>query len=141
MNKGPWYNTAIYSRFHEILFEDFITHSRTDRYDIMCYLVAHDKRQYSYEDKEISLLDSLIPKNATVESLEALGDTLNFIEIWLKMLEDNDEVRSVIYNKAMKEMSKQIPITMIKSLSPKQKVQKIMTEIGGGWYMGKLLSD
>ena len=26
---------------------------------------------------------------------------------------------------------------MIKALIPKQKVQKVMTEIGGGWYMGK----
>ena len=26
---------------------------------------------------------------------------------------------------------------MIKALSPKQKVQKLMTEICGGWYMGK----
>ena len=26
---------------------------------------------------------------------------------------------------------------MTKALSPKQKVQKLMTEIGGGWYMKK----
>ena len=26
---------------------------------------------------------------------------------------------------------------MTKELSPKQKVQRIMTEIGGGWYMEK----
>ena len=36
----------------------------------------------------------------------------------------------------MKEMFKQISLTMIKVLTPKQKVQKIMTEIGGGWYKG-----
>ena len=35
LNKGPWYNTDICSRLHESLFEDFITHARTDRYDIM----------------------------------------------------------------------------------------------------------
>ena len=40
-----------------------------------------------------------------------------------------------MYNKAMKQMVKQIPTTMIKPLSPKPKVQKLMTEIGGGWYM------
>ena len=38
----------------------------------------------------------------------------------------------------MKETFKQIPTTMTKPLSPGQKVQKIMTEIGGGWYMKKL---
>ena len=69
LNKGPWYNTAIYSRLHGSLFEDFITHTRTDIYDIMCYLVAHDKIQPSYEVEEISLVDSLITKNATAEAL------------------------------------------------------------------------
>ena len=42
LNKGPWYNTAICSRFHGSLFEDFITHARTDRYNHMCSLIAHD---------------------------------------------------------------------------------------------------
>ena len=34
----------------------------------------------------------------------------------------------------MKDMIKQIPQTVIKALTPKQKVQ---TYIGVGWYMGK----
>ena len=37
----------------------------------------------------------------------------------------------------MKDMFKQISITMIKALSQKQKVQKLMTEVGSGWYMKK----
>ena len=52
-------------------------------------------------------------------------------------MEDNDELRCGMYNKDMKEMFKKIPTTMYKTLSPKQKVQKLMTEIGGGWYMGE----
>ena len=43
LNKGHWCNTAIYSRLHGSLFEYFITHARTDRYNLMCYLVTHDK--------------------------------------------------------------------------------------------------
>ena len=43
LNKGPCYNTDICSKFHGEMFEYFITHERTDRYHIMCYLVAHDK--------------------------------------------------------------------------------------------------
>ena len=43
LNKGPWYKTEIFSRLHVSLFEDFITHARTDRYNLMCSLVAHDK--------------------------------------------------------------------------------------------------
>ena len=37
----------------------------------------------------------------------------------------------------MKYMFKQIPQTIKKSLTPKQKVPKLMTGIGGGWYMEK----
>ena len=43
LNKCPWYKTAICSRLHGSIFEYFITHARTDIYNIMCYLVAHDK--------------------------------------------------------------------------------------------------
>ena len=43
LNKGPWYNTYICSRLHGSLFEDFITHARTDIYNLMYSLVVHDK--------------------------------------------------------------------------------------------------
>ena len=42
LNKDPWYNTDIFSRLHGSLFEYFITHSGTDRYNLMCYLVERD---------------------------------------------------------------------------------------------------
>ena len=70
-----------------------------------------------------------------------MGATLNFIDVWIKLSEENYEARSVIYNKAMKDMFKQIHTKMSKPLSPKQKVQKLMTEICGGWYMETFLRD
>ena len=42
LDKGPWYYTSICSRLHGILFEDFITHARTNKYNLLCYLVAHE---------------------------------------------------------------------------------------------------
>ena len=51
------------------MFEYFITHAITDRYNLMCYIVAHDKKQPSYEDDENSIGDRLIPKHVTTESL------------------------------------------------------------------------
>ena len=69
----------------------------------------------------------------TAESLEALGPTLNFIDIWLKLFDDNYDARRVAYITATKDMFKKIPQTMIKAIIPKQKVQKLMTDIGGGW--------
>ena len=61
------------------MFEYFITHAITDRYNILCHLVAHDKKQPAYEDKESSIGDRLIPKHVTTKVLEALCATLNFI--------------------------------------------------------------
>ena len=37
----------------------------------------------------------------------------------------------------MKDMFNKIPLTMYKALTPKQNFQKLMTYIGGGWYMEK----
>ena len=107
----------------------------------MCYLVAHDKIKPNDEYDESSIGYRPIPKNATTEALKALGDTLNFIDIWLKLFLDNYEARCVSYINAMKNMFKIIHQTMSKALTPKQKFQKLMTDIGGGWYIEKLLRD
>ena len=69
LNKGPWYNTVICSRFHLIMFTDSITYAGTYRYNLMCYIVAHDKKQPAYEDDEIIIGDRLITKHVTTESL------------------------------------------------------------------------
>ena len=67
-----------------------------------------------------------------------MGDTLNFIEIWLKLLDENYDARCVAYITATKKMFKKIPTTMAKPISPRQKLQKLMTEIGGGCYVKKI---
>ena len=66
LNKVPWYNTDICSRLHGSLFEDFRTHARTDRYNLICSLVAHDKKLPAYEDSERSIGDRLITKHVTI---------------------------------------------------------------------------
>ena len=42
---GPWQNKNICSKFNGTTFEYFITQARTDRYNIMCSLVARDRLQ------------------------------------------------------------------------------------------------
>ena len=74
---------------HGIMFEYFITHARIDIYNIICSLVAHDKIQPAYGDDESSIGDKSIPKYATTKSLKALGATINFIDIWLKLFLGN----------------------------------------------------
>ena len=51
------------------------------------------KKLPSYEDYESSVGDRLILKHVTTKSLGELGASLNFFEIWLKMLDQNYEVR------------------------------------------------
>ena len=48
-NTCPWYNKNICSKLHGIKFEDFITQARTERYNIMCSLVAHDGLKNDYK--------------------------------------------------------------------------------------------
>ena len=52
-------------------------------------------------------------------------------------MDHNYDVRCESYNMAMKGMFQKIPTIKLKPLSQGQKVQIIMTEIGGGWYMLK----
>ena len=141
LNKGPWYNTSICSKLHGSRFEDFITQVRIDRYNRMCYLVAHYRLQLYYKYDESSIVDRSIPDNVTTKALEALGATINFIDIWLKLFLRKFNARCDAYINAMKDMLKQIPQTIKISLTPKQKVQKLMTDIGGGWYMEKMIGD
>ena len=48
LNKVHWYNTAIYSRLHGSLFGYLIIQEITDRYNLLCSLVVHDKKEASY---------------------------------------------------------------------------------------------
>ena len=66
---------------HGSRFEDFITQARTDIYNLMFYLVSHDKLQLDYKDDERSIGDRSILDNATTKALEVLGTTVNFIGI------------------------------------------------------------
>ena len=66
-NTVPWYKKNICSKLHGIKFEDFITQARTDRYNIMCSLVAHDRFQNDYKEDESSIGDREIPNDATVK--------------------------------------------------------------------------
>ena len=54
--------------YMELIFEGFITQARTDRYNIMCSLVAHDSMRDNKKDDESSIGDILIPNDATLHS-------------------------------------------------------------------------
>ena len=80
---GPWHTKNICSKLYGTTFEDFITQARTDRYNIMCSLVAHDRLQEKKPYYESIIGNRVIPNDATVKSLKSLGATFNFIDMWL----------------------------------------------------------
>ena len=103
----------------------------------MCSLFAHDRRQDNKQDDESSIGDGVIPKDATVKALKSLGATFNFIDIWLHNFRHNYFARSESYRVAMVDMFKTIPQNVEKPLTTREKNQKLITDIGGGWYLKK----
>ena len=103
----------------------------------MCSLVAHDRLKPDYWYYVSSIGDGAIPNDATIKTLEAFGATFNFIDIWLKLLREYYCAQSESYINSMKYMFMQIPQNVEIALTPKEKIQKLLTDIGGGWYMAK----
>ena len=103
----------------------------------MCCLVAHDRLEPEYKDYESSIVDRAIPNDATVKKLKSLGATFNFIDICLKLLRENYCALSESYSNAMEEMFKKIPQNVERALTSREKNHKLMTYIGGGWYLKK----
>ena len=56
---------------------------------------------------------------------------------WLHLLREHYFSRSESYSIAMVEMFKQIPQNVEKALTSREKNLKLMTDIGGGWYLKK----
>ena len=54
MAGGPWYNTSICKKLHGNVFKGFIGNIRTDRYNFMCSIDAHERDHQSYFDDESS---------------------------------------------------------------------------------------
>ena len=113
---GPWHNKNICSKLYGTNFEGFITQARTDRYNIMCSLVAHDRMQENKTDDESSIGDRLIPNDATVKALKSLGANFNFIDIWHHNFREKYFARSESYRVAMVKMFKTIPQNVDKPL-------------------------
>ena len=69
LNKVPWNNTKICSKLHGTMFEYYIINARTDGYNIMFSITAHDKLIPTYFDESSSGVGRAIPKYATTSAL------------------------------------------------------------------------
>ena len=79
------------------MFEGFIRNSRTDRYNILCAIDAHEKINPSEHDDGNSGGGYPLPSNSTIESLYLLGATIDIIGCWIKALEHNFLERCRMY--------------------------------------------
>ena len=68
------------------MFEEFIRNSRTDRYNILCSIDAHEKEDPSLFDDGSSGGDYTLPLNPTTESLVSLSATIDFIDCCIQGL-------------------------------------------------------
>ena len=119
MTGGPWYNTYICEKFHGNLFEGFIKNARTDIYNIICSIDAHEKINPSGHYDGSSGGGYPLPSNSTIEALVSLIETIYFISCWLQALEHNFLERCRMYIYAMKQLFLKIPVELPKPSSPK----------------------
>ena len=61
-----------------------IINARTDRYNLICSIDAHEKQQLSSIDDFRSGSGSALLSNLTTEALVSLSGTIDFIYCWLK---------------------------------------------------------
>ena len=104
----------------------------------MCSLVAHDRLKENKTDDESSIGDREIPNDATVKALKSLGATFNFIDTWLHNFCVKYFSRSESYRLSMKEMFKIIPQNVEKPPTSRERNQKLISDIGSGWYLKKM---
>ena len=105
----------------------------------MCSLVARDRLEPYYKDDESSIGDISISNDATIKTLKSLVTICNFIDIWIKLLCENYCARGELYRNGMEEMFKQIPQNVERAIT--YLLKKMMTDIGGGWYLKSVLGD
>ena len=102
---------------HGNLFEGLFRNARTDIYNIMCYITAHDRQNPIYVGDTSSSSGRAIPKNSTTIALNSLGAIINFIDYWIKHFQHNYQEILMMYHKYMIELFKQTPTLKSKPLS------------------------
>ena len=63
-----------------------------------------------------------LPKNSITEALYILGATIDFIDCWLKSLEQNSIERCDLYSHNMDILFQKIPVKLTNKTSPKAQI-------------------
>ena len=78
--------TYIFAKIHVKVFEAFIRNARTDRYNLMCSIDAHEKNAPEKYDG-INIGRNPIRLNSTTEAIVSLSVTIEFIGCWMRGIE------------------------------------------------------
>ena len=67
----------------------------------MCSIDAHEKQHPSYVDDVLSGGGNTLPSNSSTEALSSIGETIGFIDFWLKFVDRNYLSRSNMFIETM----------------------------------------
>ena len=108
---GPLYNTYICEKWHGTVLGEFIRNARTERYNIILFIDAHEKCHSYYFYDGISGGGDVLPSNSTTEALVSLSATINSIDCWRQVLEHNYLERSNMFLNYKKYVSEDPSLT------------------------------
>ena len=89
-------------------------------------IIAHEKQHLSYVDDGTSGGGKEIPQNSTIEELDSLGATFDFIDFWLRCFDQKYQARSNTYSEAIQDWFKKILVQLPKPLIHKEKISIII---------------
>ena len=95
------------------MFEGFIINERTDIFNSLCSIDAHEKYHPSSCDDGSSGGGCPLPSNSTKKSLVLLSATMDFISCWLKSLEQNVLQRCNMYFFNKNKLFQKIPFELL----------------------------
>ena len=109
----------------------------------MCAVYKYDNENAPMPDDTSSGSVRPMPIASYKVSLISLGQTINFIDNWLKCFEDNYDKKIMIYKEKMSELFKTIPTLLPpkKLYDYKAKYQTDIKAIGGKCYVDKIISN
>ena len=91
---------SMYKATHNSVWK-YTRNARTDRYNFICSIDAHEKQQLSCVDDSSSGGGNAIPSNLTTEVLYSLRATFDLIDRRIKGYDQNYQALSNMYSEAM----------------------------------------
>ena len=115
-------------KYMETCLKDLLEMQRTERYNIMCSIDAHENINTSEHYDGIRGGGYPLPSNSATEALDFLRETIDFIGCWLKDLEHNFLERYHVYF-SMKNCFRKPQLNFLNHLFQRKKHQSLLNAI------------